>query len=103
DLADRGEILEGVVGQFWIEELVQRMAAGDQDQRVAVRRRLRERLRRDRAAGARTIFDDRLLSPGLRQRLPERARQYVDGAAGGVGHQDPYGLGRERLRINVGA
>ena len=79
------------------------MAACHKDQRVTVRRRLRERLRRDDPAGARTIFDDRLLPPGFRQRLPERARQHVDGATGGVGHQDAHGPGRERLRINVRA
>ncbi|UEM16504.1 hypothetical protein J4G43_021185 [Bradyrhizobium barranii subsp. barranii] len=70
------------------------MAARDQDQRVAVRGGLRQRLRGDDAAGARTVVDHRLLAPGLRQRLAERTREHVDGAARRIGHKDMDRLAR---------
>src|SRR5260370_9155573 len=72
DLADRREILRRVVGQALIDELIERMAARDQDQRVTIGWRLRERLGSDDAAGAGTVVDDGLLAPSFCQRLAER-------------------------------
>ena len=95
NLADRREILERVVGQAGIDELIERVTACHQDQRVAIRRRLSQRLRGDDAAGARTVVDHRLLAPGLCQRLAERAREYVDRTARRIRHQDVDGLARK--------
>jgi len=63
--------------------------------------RLRQRLRSDDAAGARTVLDHRLLAPGLGQRLAERAREYVDRATGGIGYQDVDGLARKTVRARA--
>jgi hypothetical protein len=65
-LGNCGKILESVVWQFRIEELVQRMAACNEDQFIAVWRGLGQRLGGNHATGTGTVFNDRLLAPGLR-------------------------------------
>ena len=67
---------------------IERVAGGDDDQRVAVGRRLRQRFRGDDAAGAGAVLDHDRLAPALRQFVAERARHDVDRAAGRIWHQD---------------
>jgi hypothetical protein len=95
NLADRRKILERVVGQAGINELIERVPACHQDQRVTIRRRLSQGLRCDDAAGTRTVLDDRLLAPGLCQGLAERAREHVHRTARRIRHQDVDGLVRK--------
>ncbi len=103
DLGDRREILEGVVGQAGVDELVERVTARHQDQRVAIRGRLRKRLRGNDAAGARTVINDGLLAPDLCQRLAERAREYVHRTTRGIRHQDVDRLARKIFRMGADA
>jgi hypothetical protein len=73
------------------------MAGGDQDQRVAVGRRMGGELGGDRATGARPIVDDYLLSPSLRHRLAEQPRNQIDRAAGRKRHDQSHRPVRKAL------
>src|SRR4029077_4013318 len=95
---NRGEVLEGVVGKLTIEELVERMPACHQHECVAVGSRLDQRLRCNYAAGARPVVDHGQLTPGLRHRLSNRARQPIDGPPRRIGYEDAHWLRREGLR-----
>ena len=75
------------------------MAAGDDDQRVAVGRRGHQRLRGDHAARARPVFDDDALAPLPRDHIAQRAREDIDRAAGRIWHENMHRPGRKwRLR-----
>ena len=87
---DRREILERVVGNFRIQKRIGGMPARHHDQRVAIGRRRRQRLRGDHAARARPVFDDDATGPIAarphrpacargcrRRRRPHRARKYA--------------------------
>ena len=92
---NRREILEGVVGKFRIQERIGGVAAGHDDQRVAVGRRGHQRLRGDHAARARPVFDDDGLAPLPGDHIAQRARQDIDPAAGRIGHENMHGLWTE--------
>ena len=62
--ADRGEILDRVVVEL-VEPGIDRMGHGDDEQGVAVRRRLRDRLGADHAAGAAAVVDHDLLAEAV--------------------------------------
>ena len=94
---NRREVLEGIVGNFGIQERIGGVAAGDHDQGVAIGRRCRQRLRRNHPARPRPVLDDDRLAPLLRHHLAERARQDVDGAAGRIGHENPHRFGWKGL------
>ena len=68
-------------------------------QRVAVRRRSRDRLGADIAAGARPVLDDELLAQALRQRLRHQARDDVGGVAGRKADDHVHRPGRIGLRF----
>jgi hypothetical protein len=70
-------------------------------ERVAVRLRLRDRLRREIAAGAWTVLDDELLAEMFRQPLADQAGISVVDAAGRKAGQDPRRMGRIVLRIGI--
>jgi hypothetical protein len=65
------------------------MAGRHEHQRIAVRRRLGDGGRADRAAGAAAIVDHDRLAQALVQLLAEHAGDDVGAAAGGVGHDEP--------------
>jgi hypothetical protein len=81
DQADRGEVLVPVIGQLLVDQRVDRMAHGDDRQRVAVARRLGDDLAGDHTVGAGAVVGDDRLAPGLREVLAHRARQQVGRAA----------------------
>ena len=66
-------------------------------QRVPVRRRGRDRLRRDGAARSRTILDQDWLSGHLAEFARHHSTYEVNTAAGWVADDHPYGLGRVGL------
>ncbi len=68
------------------------MAAGDDDQGVAVGRGRRERLRGDHPARPGPVLDHDALAPLPGDHIAQRARQDVDGAAGGIGHENMHGF-----------
>ena len=95
---DRREILEGVVGNFRVQERIGGVAAGDDDQRVAVGRRLHQRLRGNHPAGAGAVLDHHRLAPLPGDHVAQRTGQDIDAAAGGVWHVNVHGLcGKCRL------
>src|SRR5262249_7327574 len=74
----------------------QRRIHGSQE-RVTVRRRLRDLNRSERRVGARTIFDHHRLAERLAHLLGDDPRQDVGGAAGRKRHDDPDRTVREVL------
>jgi hypothetical protein len=87
---DRHEVVERVVGQVLVHELVHHQRRIDcHEQRVAVGRRLRRRLRADDGVGAGPVFDHHRLSPILAHGLADQARHDVAWTAGGEGHDHP--------------
>ena len=68
------------------------MAARHHDQRVAVRRRGRDRLRGNHATGAGAVLHDDGLPPLLGDDIAERTRQDIDATTGGIGHENMHGL-----------
>jgi len=84
---DRREILRRIVGQALVERDVDRECrAGAEHDRVAVGRRLGDRVRPDHRAGAGPVLDHDRLAETLRQPRRQRARQHIEPAAGGVGN-----------------
>ena len=102
DQADRREILARVVADIGIERRIDRERAGAAEhERVAVGRGLRDRARRDRAAGAAAVLDHDLLAERLAHLLGDDARHHVVAAAGRVGHDQrdrPVGIVLRRGR-----
>jgi len=89
---DRHEVLLGVVVELPVEELVLHVAAGQHQQRVAVRCRARRRLGADIAGGARLVLDDELLAEPLGQPLRRLPRRHIRRAAGDERHDDAHRL-----------
>jgi hypothetical protein len=58
DARDWGDIADKIVVEMLVERGVDRLRPADQEQRVAVRRRMGDRFGADVAAGARPIVDD---------------------------------------------
>ena len=79
----RDQVGHRVVGKILVERDVDRHGrARRHHQRVAVRRRLGDRARRDDAAGARPVLDHEGLAEPLLELLPEHAGEDVGAAAG---------------------
>ena len=72
------------------------MAARHDDQGVAIRRRGRDRLRSNHKAGARAGSTRRRTGLLFGDHFAEHARQDIDAASGGLGHQNTHGFGRKR-------
>ncbi|MNN31100.1 hypothetical protein D3C81_1447730 [compost metagenome] len=85
--ADRREVLDRVIGQLLHQRRVGRMrGVGGHEQRIAVRGRLRNQLRRDGAVGAGAIVDHHVLAERIAQFLGRDARDGIGAAAGGKRH-----------------
>ena len=80
-LGHRLEVLGEAVRQVLVERRVDGVRAGDHEQRVAVRRRVRRDIGADVGAGARPVFDHDLRAEAFRQPVAERAGQRVRAAA----------------------
>ena len=95
---NRREVLEGVVGNFGIQKRIGGMAACDHNQRVAVRRRRHQRLRRHHATRARPVFDHHGLAPLPGDHIAQRTGEDVDPTAGGIRHENMHRFdGKYRL------
>ena len=86
---DRRKRLQRVVGQL-VERRIDRMRDGDDQQRVAVGRRLRHQLGADDAAGAGLVLDDELLAEPLAELRADDARQDVVEPARRERHDHPH-------------
>src|SRR6266436_312661 len=90
DSCDRRDVADEIEIEFVVERRVDRVRRACQEQRVAVRRRLHDRLGTDIAGGTRSVLDDEWLAEALRQPLTHQARDGVSWAAGGKAHNDPH-------------
>ena len=97
DVGDAGQIPHGVERKLGLHRHMDGNARGRGQQRVTVGRGLGHEVRRNRAAGAGTVFNDDRLAPVLAHLLADDARQRVGRAAGGEGDDDAYGFGGEFL------
>jgi hypothetical protein len=101
DSRDRRDIAGEVEAEIVVERLVDGAGHADQQQRVAVGRRVGDELGRDVGGGARPILDDELLAGPLGQPLAHQAGDDVV-AARGREADDPahrsarIGLGRRK-------
>lgn len=101
---DRGKVLQRAVIQVGIQCRRTREAARVHQQQIqAVGIGLGHEGRPDVAVGTRAVLDQHRLAPCLGQVLRHQARQYVRGAARGIGHDDAHRLGREISRNGGGA
>ena len=98
DARDRRDVANEIEVELVVERRVDGVRRSDQEQRVAVRRRVHDHLGPDIAAGARPIFDDELLAEPLRQPLAHQARDDVGRAAGGIADDDVHRPRRIGLR-----
>ncbi|MGY3224149.1 hypothetical protein ACVIM5_004756 [Bradyrhizobium sp. USDA 4512] len=97
DQRHRREILQRVVGNP-LHAGADRQRAGARDRhRVAVGRRLRDRVGAEHAALAGAVVDDHGLPCELRDLLPDHPRDDVVRPAGRERHDQPERLGREIL------
>ena len=99
DAADRRDVAHEIESWVRIEHRVDDVRIGDEQQRVAVRRRANDRFGGDAVAGGAAIFDDERLAEPLRQYCSGQPRDDVGGAARRKADQQ---MDRPR-RISVGA
>ena len=97
--ADRNEVLHRVVGHFLQRRRNRDLRRCGPKERVAVRRCMRDRLGRERAAGADAVLDDELLLEHFAEPLGDDARRVVAGAAGRKGIDEPHRPLRPILRL----
>ena len=84
----RREVLHGIVGELGIERRVDAKREGDDQQRVAIGGRLRDRIGPDQRAAAGTVLDHRGDAPVILEFLRHDAAERVVEAARRVGHHD---------------
>ncbi len=98
-LADRGEVLERIVGDRLVEAWIDGVSAGREQDGVAVRIGARRQAHADIAAAAAAVLDDERATHRVLQRRRHEARDDVGGAARRVGDDDPHrtvGIGGDR-------
>ena len=79
---DRHDVFEKIVGKLAVERRVDGVRRRDKQQRVTVRRRRDDRLRRDIAPRPGSVLHDHLLTQPFRQRLRHDAGDDVGRPAG---------------------
>src|SRR3954454_21247962 len=89
DLDDWRHVLDRIEFER-VEAWIDRVAVGDQGERVAVGRRLETDLDADRAAGTRPVLDDELLPHRSADARRDEARNEVVAAAGREGDDNLY-------------
>ena len=92
DLRHRDEVPDHVERQRAVDRRADRLAVGVLQDRVAVGRRLGDRVGRDVAGGARPVLDDHRLAERLGDLGAHHAGERVDGAAGDERHEDAHRL-----------
>src|SRR5262249_44205987 len=95
------EVCEGIGGDGSIEKAVDRKRRRSEQQGVAVRRRARDGLGADVAAGARPVVDNDLLAQQLRQASSDDTGRGVGASTGRERRDQPNGTVRVSLRLNV--
>ena len=95
---DRRDVADEIETEIGEQRRIDRVRGHDLQQRVAIGRRLGDRVGRDVAAGTRLVLDDELLAQPLRQPLAHQARHDVGRPAGGKADDDARRLGRVGLR-----
>src|SRR3954454_2153892 len=99
---DRRDVTEEIETEFLVQRRIDGVWRTNQEQRVAVGRRVHDRLGGDVAAGAQPVFDDEWLAEPLRQPLTDQPRQDVVRAPGGEADDDAHRLRRIGLRPSEG-
>ena len=97
ELRHRDEVLHHVERQRAVDGGADRLPVGVLQDGVAVGRRLRDRVGRDIAAGARAVLHDYRLAERLGELGAHHAGQRVDCAAGDERHDDTHRLARVAL------
>jgi hypothetical protein len=90
DASNRRDVADEVEIELLVKRGVDRVGDCGQEQRIAVRGRIHDRLGADVAASARPIFGDERLSEPLGKPLTDQARGDVDPAAGGKADDDTH-------------
>ena len=103
DHRDRRKILDHVERQFLEQAHVHRVRVGGQQQRVAVFRRARGRLRRDVGRRARPVFDDERFAQSRAQAVADQPCRQVGEGAGRHADDDLHRLARIGLLRRRGA
>ena len=101
DRADRREILDRIVIELGHCRRDRHRRRHGPEQRVAISRRPRNRVRGQRTIGADAIFHDEGLAEMFREALRDDARHHIRIAAGGIGDDDPHRPRRPRLRLSL--
>ena len=91
DARDRSDIAEEIEIEVVVERHVDHVRRRDQEQRIAVGRRVGSGLGTDIAAGARPVVDDELLAEPLRQPVADQAGVDVGRGAGRKADDDMHG------------
>jgi hypothetical protein len=91
------EVAQQVVARL-VDRRVPHLPGAEHRERVAVGRRARRQLERDRAACAGAIVDDDALAEPIRQLGRDDAGDHIETAARRVRHEQPDRLRRIRLR-----
>ena len=90
DRADRCEIPDRIVVEFGHRGRDRHRRRYRPEQRVAVGRRPRNRIRGQRPIGTDAIFHDERLAEGFREALRDDTCHHVRIAASGIGNDDPH-------------
>ncbi len=98
DGADRRDVTDEIVVGPVIKRRVDRVRCVSHQERIAVGRRVHDRLGADIAAGARAVVDDELVTELVRQPLRNEARRDVDRAGGRSADNQSHRPGRIGLR-----
>src|SRR5262245_64158757 len=94
----RRDVTDEIEVELVIERRFDLVGRVDQEERVAIRGRTHDRLRGDIAAGARSVFYDKLLTKSLREPLADQASDDVGAAASGKAGDDAHRPRRIGLR-----
>ena len=97
DARDRRDVADEVEIKLVVKRRIDGVRRAHQEQRVAVRCRLHDRLGGDIGAGAGSVLDDERLAELLRQPLTHQAREGVGGAARRKPDDQPHRSWRVRL------
>ena len=98
DACDGCDVAEEVEIEFLVKRHIDRGRRADQEEGVAVRRRIHDHLRTNIAAGSRPVLDDKLLAETLRQPLADQTSDDVGRSAGGKWDDDAHRPRRIGLR-----
>src|SRR5262249_42400802 len=96
--SDRRDVADKIETELVVERRVDHMRAGDQEERIAIRRCTYDRLGADSAASPRTVVDNEWLPKPLLQPVRHRTCEDVARAAGGKSDDNAHRPRRIGLR-----